>query len=803
GQVTLSLLDRFDALLGVGQQIASALTPRAVYDAVREAAVTLLRAEDCAVLRFGSGDPPTTTVVAGQSGQAFNPALVARAVANVRPVVLEDEVGGDPLGGGVRSALCAPIFNRGRAVACCYLTHAQVGALFGEEEIRLAEFVATLAGTALENAEGFAEVQALSRDLERRVEERTAELAEANRQLTERSEAVALLKTIAVATNEAESVEAALQIAVDEVCRHTGWPVGHVCRISDDGLEAVPTDIWHLDDDGRFAAFRRITESARFAVGCELPGRVAHSRAPVWIPDVVLDRDFARARRGEPTGVRAAFAVPLVAGQDVVGVLEFFSPEVAPPDRHLLDLVGQVGTELGRVVERKRAEDALRHSEERTRSILAAANDAFVGMDEHGLITDWNRSAELIFGWPRADVVGRRMSEVIIPAGFRRPHEEGLRRFMATGKGPILGKRVELTAVHHDGHEFPVELSIWHSAAGTKHMFNAFVQDISERKRTEHALAVARDQAMEASRMKSQFLATMSHEIRTPMNGVIGLAELLLDTDLRPEQRPYAEGLRSAGESLLAVINDILDFSKIEAGKLELEEVDFDPHHLVEEVVQLLAPGAHAKGLEIVGACAPEIPAVLRGDPGRLRQILVNLTSNAVKFTDRGEVVVRLERVGEPIGDWMTVEMEVRDTGIGIDPADQGHILEPFSQADASTTRRYGGTGLGLAISRQLAEAMGGTMSLESRPGEGSAFRVTVPLGQHWDAAGAPAASRLAGTRALVVDDNATARSAMEALLTAWGARVEAMDDGSSALDRLERAADAGDPFTVAVVDAI
>jgi PAS domain S-box-containing protein len=461
-----------------------------------------------------------------------------------------------------------------------------------------------------------------------------------------------------------------------------------------------------------------------------------------------------------------------------------------------------VGTELGRVAERKRAEDALRHSEERTRSILAAANDAFIGMDEQGVITDWNRSAELIFGWPRAEAIGRALADTIVPAGFRAAHSEGLRHFLETGEAPVLGRRIELSALHRDGHEFPAELSIWHIASGKRHLFNAFVQDISERKRTEQALAVARDQAMEASRMKSQFLATMSHEIRTPMNGVIGLAELLLDTELRPEQRPYAEGLRSAGEALLAVINDILDFSKIEAGKLELEDVAFDPRRLVEEVVALLAPTAHGKGLEIVGTCSPGIPTALRGDPSRLRQILVNLMSNAVKFTDQGEVVLRVEQVGTSTGDWMTVQFEVSDTGIGIEPGDQQHILEPFSQADASTTRRYGGTGLGLAISRQLTEAMGGAISLHSRPGEGSRFLITVPLARHWDAAPhAPASPTLAGARALVVDDNATSRDLLRSQLERWGMRAEVAGDAAAALAVLEAAAGGEDPFAVAVVD--
>jgi PAS domain S-box-containing protein len=795
--VTLSLLDRFDSLLSVGQQIASALTPAAVYGAVREAALTLLRAEDCAVVGLGDGDPPATTVLSGRTSQPVSSELVAAALVKGRPVVLET-TDDDAADGAVRSALCAPVYNRGRAVAACYLTHAQVGALFGEEEIRLAEFIATLAGTALENAEGFAEVQGLSRSLERRVAERTIELADTNRQLTERSEAVALLKTIAVATNEASSVEEALQIALDEVCRHTGWPVGHVCRMSDDVPGGtVPSEIWHLDDPGRYAVFRRVTESMPFAAGAGLPGRVAATRAPAWIPDLRADADFPRARVGESLGVRTGFAVPLLAGQEVVGVLEFFTPEPAPVDQRLLDLVAQVGTELGRVAERKRAEDALRHSEERTRSILAAANDAFIGMDEQGLITDWNRTAEVTFGWSQAEAVGRSLAETIVPPGFREAHTEGLKRFLAGGEAPVLGRRIELMAMRRDGREFPAELSIWHIATGRKHLFNAFVQDISDRKRTEQALAVARDQAMEASRMKSQFLATMSHEIRTPMNGVIGLAELLLGTDLRPEQRPYAEGLRSAGEALLAVINDILDFSKIEAGKLELEEVGFEPRHLVDEAVRLMAPAAHNKGLELVVAYAADLPTALTGDPGRLRQIVVNLVSNAVKFTERGEVAVRVRTAAANAGDWCTVQFEVADTGIGIAPADQQHILEAFSQADASTTRRYGGTGLGLAICRQLAEAMGGTMTLQSEPGKGSRFLVTVPLGRVWEAADAPAPPpALAGLSVLVVDDNATSREALQTQLRAWGVRAESAPDGAAALARL-----ATGPVDVAIID--
>jgi PAS domain S-box-containing protein len=474
--VTLSLLDRFDSLLSVGQQISSALTPAAVHTAVRDAALVLLRAEECAVLGLGPSDPTRITVVAGPTGPPYSRELVDRAVSAGRPVVQEQADDGEMAGAvathvqaagrRARSTLCAPISTRGHAVACVYVTHAQVGALFGEEEIRLAEFIATLAGTALENAEGFAEVQALSRSLEKRVDERTTELAHANRRLTERSEAVALLKAIAVAANEASSVEAALQVGLDEVCRHTGWPVGHVCRIADDGsATALPSDIWHLQDRLRFAAFRRATETSAVAPASALATMVAATGRPAWIADLAAAAVAAAAAAPDSVvasgldwaelGVRAGFAVPLLAGPDVVGVLEFFSDDAAPPDRALLDLVGQVGTELGRVAERKMAEDALRRSEERTRSILAAANDAFIGMDENGLVTDWNRSAELTFGWPAAEVVGRPLADVIMPVGFRSAHREGLRRFSETGVGAVLGKRVELTALHRSGSRVP------------------------------------------------------------------------------------------------------------------------------------------------------------------------------------------------------------------------------------------------------------------------------------------------------------------------------------------------------------
>ncbi|MEJ5202422.1 MAG: response regulator, partial [Anaerolineales bacterium] len=320
--------------------------------------------------------------------------------------------------------------------------------------------------------------------------------------------------------------------------------------------------------------------------------------------------------------------------------------------------------------------------------------------------------------------------------------------------------------------------------------------------RANKELAIARDQALESSRLKSEFLATMSHEIRTPLNAVIGMAELLLETPLNQEQREYSEIVRESAQVLLGLINDILDFSKIEAGKLELEEIDFEPLQIIESAVEIFSVKAREKNLSLMSGVSPEIRAVLCGDPMRIKQVLINLIGNAVKFTERGEVLVTAE-IAEQTVDDLLLRFEVKDTGVGLSASARERLFQPFTQADGSTTRQYGGTGLGLVISKRIIEMMGGEIGVESVEGKGSTFWFTVRLRRSgFPISNAPLVYQdLVGTHALIVDDNQNHRLILRRYMESWGMVCKEAPDAQSALKMINSALQEGMLYDVAIID--
>lgn len=514
----------------------------------------------------------------------------------------------------------------------------------------------------------------------------------------------------------------------------------------------------------------------------------------------------------------------------------------------LEDRVRQRTAELqSEIHQREEIQKELQRNAERIQRIIDTANDAFVSMDSRGRIVEWNPQAERMFGWSRDEVLQLEVAETLIPAAHRETHRQGLERFLKTREARVLNQRLELSAVRRDGREFPVEITITPQRLDDDFVFNAFLHDITQRKADELALLEAREAAEAANRSKSEFLANMSHEIRTPMNGIIGMAELLATTQLDQHQRDYLGMVQNSADALLRLLNDILDFSKIEAGKLELESISFSLRECVGNTGHLLATRAAEKRIELACRIAPDIPDVLIGDPGRLRQILVNLVGNAIKFTDEGEVVVNVTELPTDFGstpsrshqsavaeqdqqaasqesdaDSLTsesdpateltrtqrgvvLEISVRDTGIGIPLEKQGLIFEAFGQADASTTRRFGGTGLGLAISTQLVEMMGGSMRLESEPNVGTTFIFTVqfPVADRQELQQPRDLESLQDLRVLVVDDNATNRRIMMEIVESWNMRPVSADSGPEALELIEALRRQGERVPLILLDCM
>ncbi len=451
------------------------------------------------------------------------------------------------------------------------------------------------------------------------------------------------------------------------------------------------------------------------------------------------------------------------------------------------------------IINREQAVAALLTAEEKYRSIFENAVEGIFQTSPDGQYLGVNPALARIYGFDSPDDLINGVNDI-----QRQLYVDPKRR----------GEFVHIMQKHDTVKDFESEIyrkhgdTIWISENaravrnenGGLLYYEGTVEDITERKRSEE-LHRQKEAAVAASHAKSEFLANMSHEIRTPLNGVIGMLELIAGTPLNAQQQRYARVAKTSADALLSLINDILDFSKIEAGKLDLDPIDFDLHLLLEDMTEMFAQRVEVKGLELALHIGPEVPVLVHGDPDRLRQVLVNLVNNAIKFTERGEVVIRAA-IECMIGEQLQVRFSVQDTGIGIPHDRMNRLFKSFSQVDTSTTRKYGGTGLGLAVSQRLVELMGGIIGVDSEPGRGSTFSFNVRLTEQPNSQRRPKAPpELRNLRVLAVDDNTTNLEILEAVLSSWSFKYETAPDGPTALVKLERAAADGQPFRLAILD--
>ncbi|MEM8970907.1 MAG: PAS domain S-box protein [Pseudomonadota bacterium] len=441
----------------------------------------------------------------------------------------------------------------------------------------------------------------------------------------------------------------------------------------------------------------------------------------------------------------------------------------------------------------KEREEALRQSQDLMGATVKAALDAIIVIDHEGNIIRFNPAAERIFGYKADQVIGRDMAELIIPDKYRSAHRNGLAHYLKTQEGPVIGKRIEIEGMRSDGKAIIVELAVQKSNGPDGPVFIGYLRDITDEKAREAALIEAKDKAEVAGRAKAAFLAMMSHEIRTPLNGVLGLLNLLQDTPLKERQREYVRTAHTSGNALLTIINDILDFSKLEAGQMTLEEGIFRVDELLSDVTKIVAPLAQQKGLTVQTSISEPVPEACVGDAGRLRQVLLNLASNAVKFTETGSVSINVNCETPSSEGIAGLTFSVIDTGIGIPDEKKELIFSEFTTLDPGANGQLGGTGLGLAISKAITKTMGGTIEFSSEFGRGSTFSFTVhlPVGDSSliprDDEPALPAEHLRDLRVLLAEDNMTNQLVFRTMIEAAGCKVDTASNGLEALASIER----------------